>query len=71
MSTFEIIELIFLGIIGILMTIMIIQECNRRYWKKPEEIPDKLTACSSVSQSWLLREQNLQYLGILNKSKFI
>ena len=40
MSAFEIIELLLLGIIGILMTIIIIQECNK-CWKDPEEIPDK------------------------------
>ena len=41
MSTFEILELILLGTISIFMVIMIVQECNRHYWKSSEEIPDK------------------------------
>lgn len=41
MSAFEFIELVLMGIIGIFMAIIIVQECNNRYWKKPEEITDK------------------------------
>ena len=41
MSTFEIIELVLLGIIGIFMAIIIVQECKRNSWKHPVDIPSK------------------------------
>ena len=41
MSAFEIIELVLLGIIFILMTIIIVRECRKNSWKYPHDIPSK------------------------------
>lgn len=41
MSAFEIIELVLLGVISISMAIIIVQECKRKSWKYPEDLPNK------------------------------